>query len=401
MNYSEKSLNRRSSRVFVIGSCSKRVLALAMLALVSLTMTARPASAQDPDWALKGFTFPFSGITSSEMAYDSVNGELILVTDTSGGGIYTWSWDGSSWTLLSSTGGFAFGIVQQFAYDQANQEMVHYDSNRDTWTWDGSTWSSVTVPGSPSLGAHAIAYDEVRQEVIVFGGTVGFDPDTFEDILTNETWAWDGSTWNLVATTGPSPRYGAEMVFDSVRGKVVLFGGFHSFGPPLGDTWEWDGNSWTEIVVPGTLPLPRFNFSMAYDPAREEVILFGGIDINGDENGNTWAFDGATWTQISSVGPSPRRFAAMEYDDAGQEMILVGGLPEIGGWQADTWGGLKAVVDCPGDINGDNTVDTADLGILIAAFGNVGASVSDLNGDMVVDTADLGILIGAFGAPCP
>ena len=37
------------------------------------------------------------------------------------------------------------------------------------------------------------------------------------------------------------------MAYDSVRHVVVLFGG----EGPLGDTWEWDGNSWTQIAVTG------------------------------------------------------------------------------------------------------------------------------------------------------
>jgi len=53
----------------------------------------------------------------------------------------------------------------------------------------------------------------------------------------------------------------------------------------------------------------------------------------------------------------------------------------------------------PADINGDGTVDTADLGLLISQFGQSGAGLSaDLNSDGAVDTADLGALIGAFGA---
>lgn len=51
---------------------------------------------------------------------------------------------------------------------------------------------------------------------------------------------------------------------------------------------------------------------------------------------------------------------------------------------------------CPEDLNGDGSVDTADLGIMIAAFG--GAGLGDLNLDGVVDTADLGALIGGYGA---
>jgi len=48
------------------------------------------------------------------------------------------------------------------------------------------------------------------------------------------------------------------------------------------------------------------------------------------------------------------------------------------------------------DINNDGVVDTADLGILIAAFGGADPD-ADLNNDGVVDTADLGLLIAAFG----
>ncbi|MCB9837955.1 MAG: hypothetical protein H6813_01320 [Phycisphaeraceae bacterium] len=51
----------------------------------------------------------------------------------------------------------------------------------------------------------------------------------------------------------------------------------------------------------------------------------------------------------------------------------------------------------PADLNGDGVVDTADLGILLGAFGSAGGA-ADLNNDGVVDTADLGILLAQFGA---
>jgi glucose/arabinose dehydrogenase len=49
-----------------------------------------------------------------------------------------------------------------------------------------------------------------------------------------------------------------------------------------------------------------------------------------------------------------------------------------------------------GDLNADGQVDTADLGILIGAFGT-NDNAADINADCIVDTADLGILIGNFG----
>jgi len=51
----------------------------------------------------------------------------------------------------------------------------------------------------------------------------------------------------------------------------------------------------------------------------------------------------------------------------------------------------------PADLNEDGVVDTADLGILIGAFG-LPIEQADINGDGTVDTADLGILIGEFGS---
>jgi len=61
---------------------------------------------------------------------------------------------------------------------------------------------------------------------------------------------------------------------------------------------------------------------------------------------------------------------------------------------------LLDAISCLNDLNDDDTIDTADLGILLDQFGSVGPD-ADINGDGVVDTADLGILLGAFGNGCP
>jgi len=60
---------------------------------------------------------------------------------------------------------------------------------------------------------------------------------------------------------------------------------------------------------------------------------------------------------------------------------------------------VRFPIKCDGgnpDLNGDGTVDGADLGILLNAWGSDDAA-SDLNGDGVVDGADLGILLNAWG----
>ncbi|MCB9839125.1 MAG: hypothetical protein H6813_07295 [Phycisphaeraceae bacterium] len=59
-----------------------------------------------------------------------------------------------------------------------------------------------------------------------------------------------------------------------------------------------------------------------------------------------------------------------------------------------------SVTQLHGDLNNDNTVDTADLGALLGQFGSSGPD-ADLNNDGVVDTADLGLLLTDFGSACP
>lgn len=58
---------------------------------------------------------------------------------------------------------------------------------------------------------------------------------------------------------------------------------------------------------------------------------------------------------------------------------------------------------CPGDMNGDRLVNTADLAAFLGVFG---ATVTpnapgDFNGSGSINTADLALLLGAFGTSCP
>jgi len=60
---------------------------------------------------------------------------------------------------------------------------------------------------------------------------------------------------------------------------------------------------------------------------------------------------------------------------------------------------IEIVLPCPGDINDDRVVNTADLLILLGEWGNPN-SPADIDGDGDVDTADLLMLLAAWGS-CP
>ena len=66
----------------------------------------------------------------------------------------------------------------------------------------------------------------------------------------------------------------------------------------------------------------------------------------------------------------------------------------------DTGACLPDCTECPGDLNGDLHVDSADLGLLTAAWGTADSN-ADIDGDGTVSGADLAYILSFWGATCP
>src|SRR5688500_20402598 len=94
------------------------------------------------------------------------------------------------------------------------------------------------------------------------------------------------------------------MVYDSLRERMVLFGGMTSFLAPnttitvSDETWVFDDFNWTRVVTPNTPPARRLA-GAAYDPVRDRVVLFGGGHGTASLF-DTWEFDGTTWNLIQA-----------------------------------------------------------------------------------------------------
>jgi hypothetical protein len=81
-----------------------------------------------------------------------------------------------------------------------------------------------------------------------------------------------------------------------------------------------------------------------------------------------------------------------------------GATNEIDPMEAFSLNPAGVVTPCPGDLNGDQHVDLADLATLLAHFGTPGGATladGDLDADGDVDLADLASLLSNFGAFCP
>ncbi len=219
-------------------------------------------------------------------------------------------------------------------YDSMRQRILLFggagDGYRtDTWEWDGESWTLRATDGPSPRVYQAMAYDAQRARAVLFGGAI-WNGSSYTNL--SDTWEWDGSTWMLRATSGPTGRQGHAMAYDAARNRVVLYGGYD--GDFKSDMWEWDGSSWTQRIVSGLRPGARSSHEMAYDADRQRIVLFGAFPAAYPYE--TWEWDGSGWTRFEVAGPGPRSLHSMTYDSSRRRVVLFGGH----GWddhQQDTW----------------------------------------------------------------
>ncbi|HET6149520.1 MAG TPA: kelch repeat-containing protein [Polyangia bacterium] len=208
-----------------------------------------------------------------------------------------------------------------------------------------ATWHNLWGSWPAARYEFGVAYDSDRQEIVVQGGRLNTSGDAGGD-----TWVWNGARGSWTEQT-PSegnnfPRVGNAMVYDPVRKKTLLFGGWQPSGMLfLGDTWEWDGatQTWTERT-PSTAPSARYGHAMVWDPDRQRVVLFGGKDLNNQRKNDLWEWDGAsaTWMTRAQGGtiPTARYGHKMAYDVVRKTVVLRSGntgTVDPGSWTNDTY----------------------------------------------------------------
>jgi hypothetical protein len=297
-----------------------------------------------------------------------------------------------TWMPRATTAAPSARAQAAMAYDAAHHAVVLFGGDpgspatfsptNDTWTWDGQTWTQrhpATTPGS--LSDPAMVYDAARGQLVLVGTCYDFNPEcegsTFQRPL--QTWTWDGSDWTRHQTTSdPSGRHAPALAYDEARQQVVLFGGCcnapsgRPLTPGFGDTETWDGTTWT-LHQPAQQPLDSTWLAMGYDPTSQRILLFGALDHNDDlfslvhtygVPSETWTWDGVDWThEQPSTSPPPRQNAAMALDPQTHRLVLFGGCPRTGGgsptncqsqplgdtwtWDGSSWAQLQPPMSPP------------------------------------------------------
>lgn len=317
-------------------------------ALIALVVA--PTTCAQMDWTRLVLTTEPPLRKNHALATDPVTGQVVLfggATGTAQPMADTWSWNGVAWSQASPTTAPSARRAHAMA---AERTGVLLFGGRDatgaalggTWSWQGSNWvRRLPTAAPPARRRHAMAYDSGRQRVVLFGGL-----DASGAAL-GDTWEWDGRVWvdrtPVPPAASPSPRGAHGLAYDAARGRVVLFGGQDP--TCLGDTWEWDGSTWTRRV-PATSPPPRAVMGCAYDAARNRVVVFSGV-CDGSGLTDTWEWDGVDWCDRSTPTrpPAANAYGGLAFDPNLSQLLLFGGNGQGRVLFQGTWIYRQTVVD--------------------------------------------------------
>ena len=284
-------------------------------------------------------------------AYYPPQHQLVLFGGRHPGMVFgdTWTRTGATWTQQHPATAPSARTGAAMAYDPASHQLLLFGGgattgtgfSNQTWTWNGTTWTLLHPSTSPPAREDTgLVYDAATKTVLLFAGWHGAYWD--------DTWSWNGSTWTqLHPGTSPSGRDSFAFVYNPATRAVVLFGGFRGTGYAPGDTWSWNGTTWTQLSPAASPGVDVFAWQAAYDPASHQVVLFGGDGGGGRPflNG-TWAWTGSNWSQLSAAASPPgRAYGTLTYDGADQRVVLFAGSERalqvfpstIWSWNGSTW----------------------------------------------------------------
>jgi hypothetical protein len=279
--------------------------------------------------------------TDAALAYDGATGQLVAT----GGSLfdaYTYVWNGSTWQQATTNPSPQLGYSGSMAYDAATGQLLLFGFfeigngpiETQTWSWSGSTWTMLSPSNSPSPRfLPAMAYDPLTKQVVLFGGLnghAGYDDDT---------WVWNGTSWMQKSPAASPPAFDSvEMGYDTATKQLILVGlpaNTPANAPVTANeasTWAWTGSTWVELSSQPCCSIDSPG-EMSYDPAANGLVLLASVA----DQTEVYVWDGTSWKEENtSPLPPARTEASMAYDAMTSQLVLVGGL-EAGNPLDDTW----------------------------------------------------------------
>ena len=224
---------------------------------------------------------------------------------------------------------------QAMVYDAARHQVLMYGgmnagvATGDLWAWDGTSWVLLADGGPPARFAAMLVYDPGGQRVLLYGGTANGTHLT-------DLWSWDGHAWTRLSASGGPELGHAAAGWDGARNRLVIHRGWSGTAFE-GDTWEWNGTAWSAAAttVPDTLgvPLPS---PMVYNTLRHALLM-----LVGDANSKAqvlWQWNGTGWSHIGAApsGDAPAAFTQV----ASNDLVMLAASMATWRWNGSAWTNL-------------------------------------------------------------
>jgi probable HAF family extracellular repeat protein len=218
--------------------------------------------------------------------------------------------------------------------------------------------------------------------------------------------------WGYTPLGGPNDA----LLYDPAVNDIIQIGGFGQFqnaeaydvndagivvGSSSPGTGDWHAAVWypkaiTQPVIVGTLP--GYELAWLYDINNSGVAVGQAQSFTLKEPSHAISFDGVDLYDLNDFLPEETKGFLFEARHINENGDIAGTMMVNGLFRAVV---LAAVAQLVGDLDGNGTVDGADLGLLLAAWGDCPDGgpelcLADLDGNGSVDGADLGLLLGAW-----
>lgn len=362
------------------------------------------ATIDTPDYANMGQATIWSGTAESAQNVTPSNSPGAGISDMDGDIAVGWWW----WPYQCYVSGQWYTCHTKQAAKWTGAPPVFTNLQWSGWEYSGATvvhngvvgGSVTTDDASGNVWWHALLWG--------FNGYSGFDLHPAGASSSSITALDDTHQFGTILTPYPGPTHHAAMWSGTPASLVDLHpvGAVTSFvtdaadGVVVGSTgYPYDGARacmWTSSPQ-SHVDLHPQGASLSHASITRKGIILGDATFDGSVQFGYWSLGSPGFTELGSLLTSADyssiSIADLQIDDDGT-FTLVGSGYHLAHARTEAlmWTSSAAVF---GDLDGDGTVDGADLGLLLSLWGT-GDPVADLDGSGVVDGADLGLLLGAW-----
>jgi len=404
------------------GDGSKSVVAAGQFRYAGMSETRGVALFDGSQWASLGGLPSWTGGGTAALAADldgdgvetlyvagtdgaSVHGVAAFVPDGAGG---SWVQLGANLTQRIETMVVADhdgdGIADLFAAGRTGSSSPAPTVLR----WTGSAWAALagSLAGADSVNDLVAFDDDGDGRASLFAAAGRSDPN----FIVNRVRKWTAGTWSNVGaiTQGHVFRLQAfDHDGDGVE-SLVAFGQFLTNNAyPLTLMMTLSGTAWTPFGPTTSVPYSAGCWLARFDDDGDGTasVFFSIYDPFAARYGRLLRIDGASSATIASdMGYGMVTRHELDLDRDGARSLLMLGLTEA---RPDAFGsGIgeieQCIAPCIADLDGDGTVGSRDITVVLAAWGacGSGACAADLDGSGEVGAGDIAILVAAWGG-CP